>query len=233
VTNLTIAVKSCLRDLQRGDHDVIRSTWGADAKAAKIDVRFFIGSPNDNVSTPRYKTDETVLKCADTYEALPYKTREICRWACGKRVDYLLLVDTDTYVMVKYVLECGFEKFDYLGWTAWEPGKPKRNSTTAPDGTVENYERCYAYASGGIGYFLSRKAFTEVANETPSSWCEDLWCGQVLGPLVATGELTQESTRSNTYTGNVYSIHYPGRWKGNEPYNPSTGWMQQMHAEHR
>ena len=36
-----IAIKSCKRDWMRGDHSVIRSTWGKDVPV-NVDLRFFI-----------------------------------------------------------------------------------------------------------------------------------------------------------------------------------------------
>ena len=223
---LVIAVKSCQKDLEAGAHNVIRSTWGADAKGTGIDVRFFVGASN----TPKYEQDEVHVKCDDSYIALPYKTREICRWVMGKKVDYLLLCDTDTYLMIKYVLTSGFEKWDYFGsFRCWAPREIRRYEHADPNGVSEIIEQCFSYASGGRGYFLSRAAASEIADTTPTSWCEDVWVGQVLGPLIAENKLTVESTLNNSYTGNQYAVHFEGRWNGNPPYDPKSGWMEETH----
>jgi len=219
---LLIAVKSCQRDLKLGFHDVIRSTWGKDAKALGIDVRFFVGAE----ATP-YQSDEVHVKSADDYNALPYKTREICRWANGKMLDYLFLCDTDTFLIPKKMLECGFDKYDYAGKISQPVNKPFRYEHTGREGHKEYHERCYPWASGGYGYFLSRKAFQEVAFEHPMSTCEDLWVGNVIGKLAAAGEMSILSTPANTY-----SWHHP---QHGELYSlePLKTWQEQMYQEHK
>ncbi len=216
MTKLLIAVKSCQRDLKLGFHNVIRSTWGKDAKALGIDVRFFVGAE----ATP-YQSDEVHIKSADDYNALPYKTRDICRWANGKMVDYIFLCDTDTFLIPRKMLECGFELHDYAGKISQPVNKPFR------EGQKEYHERCYPWASGGYGYFLSRKAFQEVAFEHPMSQCEDLWVGNVIGKAAATGEMSILSTPAN-----VYSWHHP---QHGEVYtlDAMRNWQEKMYLEQK
>lgn len=222
MTKLLIAVKSCQRDLDLGFHDVIRGTWGKDAKALGIDVRFFVGA-----APKPYKSDETHLKCSDDYNNLPYKTREICRWANGKAVDFIFLCDTDTFLIPKKMLACGFERYDYVGKISQPVDKPFRYEHTGREGQKEYHERCYPWASGGYGYFLSREAINAVAFDTPMSECEDLWVGQVLGKLASEGEATIQSTAAN-----VYSWHHP---RHGEIYDLETlkTWMQYMHENQK
>jgi hypothetical protein len=219
---LLIAVKSCQRDLKLGFHNVIRSTWGKDAKALGIDVRFFVGAE----ATP-YQSDEVHVKSADDYNALPYKTREICRWANGKMLDYVFLCDTDTFLIPKKMLECRFDKYDYAGKISQPVNKPFHYEHTGREGQKEYHERCYPWASGGFGYFLSRKAVQEVAFEHPMSQNEDLWVGQVIGKLAAVGEMSILSTPAN-----VYSFHHP---QHGELYSlePLKAWQEQMYQEHK
>jgi hypothetical protein len=221
---LMICVKSCQRDLERGDHNVIRSTWGADAKVHNIPVRFFVGS-----EPKRYESDEVHLKCADDYNALPYKTREICRWAQGKMPNHIFLCDTDTYINVKKLLQIPFEQYDYAGHFGGGEGATKNTfkyRAVNRDQTItEHHEKCYPWASGGIGYFLSRDAFTEIAFEQPTSWAEDLWVGQVIGARAAVGTMSIFDT-----------AHQPASWhfpQGtyNSQYDPKFGWMKQMHEK--
>jgi hypothetical protein len=223
---LLIAVKSCQRDLKLGFHNVIRGTWGKDAKALGIDVRFFVGAE----ATP-YQSDEVHVKVADEYNALPYKTREICRWANGKMLDYVFLCDTDTFIrldtMLAWYEKIKLNKYDYAGKISQPANKPFRYEHTGREGQKEYHERCYPWASGGFGYFLSRKAVQEVAFEHPMSQCEDLWVGQVIGKLAAQGEMSILSTPANEY-----SWHHPNH---GELYSlePLKTWQEQMYREHK
>ncbi len=234
--SLIIAVKSCQKDLLAGAHNTIRSTWGQDARYASaagiVSVRFFIGEPASNTTTPRYEPDETIIKCNDSYKGLPYKTREICRWFIGKKIDHIFLCDTDTYVKIKYVLTSGYEKWDYFGYVAcWHPREIVHDYFAAFPGVGEEVvANCYAWASGGVGYFLSQKAAKEIAELTPSNWAEDLWVGQALGPMIAKGDLTIQSTKCNEYTGNQYAQHYGNSARPNN-YKAIAEWMQKLHAE--
>jgi hypothetical protein len=47
----------------------------------------------------------------------------------------------------------------------------------------------YAYLSGGVGFFLSRKAAHEVVSTSYYHVSEDMWVGQVLGPFMEKGLL--------------------------------------------
>jgi len=223
---LLIAVKSCQAHLARGDHNVIRSTWGKDAKALGIDVRFFVGA-----DAKSYQSDEVHIKCGDDYNALPYKTREICRWANGKMVDYIFLCDNDTFLridtMMAWLQKIQFGKYDYAEKISEPVNRPFKYQHTGREGQMEYHERCYPWASGGFGYFLSRKAFQEIAFETPISQCEDLWVGQVLGKLAAQGEISILSTPAN-----VYSWHHP---EHGEIYDIAKlkSWMEMMYKEQK
>jgi hypothetical protein len=226
MTKLMICVKSCQRDLALGFHDVIRSTWGKEAKAVGIDVRFFVGA-----ECKAYQSDEVHIKSADDYNALPYKTRDICRWANGKMVDYIFLCDTDTFLrmdtMLAWFQKIQMGKYDYAGKISQPVNKPFRYEHTGREGQKEYHERIYPWASGGFGYFLSRRAFQEVAFEQPMSQCEDLWVGQVIGKLAAAGEMSVLSTPAN-----VYSWHHP---QHGEIYTLEAmkNWQEQMYREQK
>lgn len=218
---LLIAVKSCQHDLERGDHEVIRQTWGKDAEALGIDVRFFIGRPLVGASEKPHLPDEIRVNCDDDYHSLPYKTREICRWATV--YDHIFLCDTDTCVWPKKLLSCGFESYDYVGQITKPFGQTFYYNAPNRDGVPEIHNSCYGWASGGIGYFLSRKAVLKMINEIASSWAEDLWVGQVLGPLIAKGEM-----RGLNLLGGTCSIHFPSP-KYSQNYDPKFGWMEQVY----
>jgi hypothetical protein len=223
MTKLIICVKSCQAHKERGDHNIIRSTWGKDAKALGIDVKFFVGS-----NFTRYEQDEVHVQCDDSYNGLPYKTREICKWATGKMVDFIFLADNDTFLVPRKMLQCGFENYDYVGKIDRDPKVPFEYEASSRERYLKM--STYPWASGGFGYFLSRKAFTEVAFAHPNTWAEDLWVANVLGPMTAAGEIKVLSTPSN-----VYSFHHP---KHGEIYalEPLKNWLEQMqkiHGEHK
>jgi hypothetical protein len=222
LNKLLIAVKSCQKDKDAGYHDVIRSTWAKDAKALGIDVKFFVGA-----SFAKYESDEMHLKCLDDYNSLPLKTREICKWVSGKLIDHVYLCDTDTFLIPSKMLESGYEKYDYAGKITKPIGKPFSYSHTGREGQIENFPRCFPWASGGYGYFLSRRAATTVAYEYPTSICEDLWVGQVMGQAQAAGEL-----KIQDHAPNVYSWHHP---QHGEIYDVKTlsDWMTKMYQEHK
>lgn len=224
MTKLIICVKSCQANLERGDHHIIRSTWGKDAKALGIDVRFFVGASQHPTKMINYQSDETSLKCPDDYDGLPYKTREICRWANGKAVDYIFLADNDTFLVPRKMLACGFEKYDYVGKIDRDPQVPFPYEASSRERYLK-LDKCYPWASGGFGYFLSRKAFQEVAFDTPTTWAEDLWVAQSLGSLTAMGEIKVLSTPKN-----VYSRHCPNH---GEIYEGKVlhDWINQMYRD--
>src|SRR5271157_5114842 len=99
------------------------------------DYRFFLGNPVADAAQ-----DEVFLNCPDDYHSLYHKTQGLVRWALERGYDYLYKCDVDTLVCPKNLLSSGFEQWDYTGG---------RNGH---------------FASGGSGYWLSRKAMELVAN---------------------------------------------------------------------
>lgn len=103
-----------------------------------------------------YFTGE-LLKVPDDYGHLPEKTKAICGMV--KDHDFCFLTDTDSYVSIPKLLASGYEAHDYIGYRL--EGKD--------------------YASGGAGYWLSRKAMQVVASCDPSRFtAEDEMVGTVL-----------------------------------------------------
>ena len=188
-SKLVICVKSCHRDLEAGLHDAIRSTWGKDAKALGVDVRFMVGADPTQQSTRRswrYASDEHLLDCVDSYEALPYKTRRICQWVLGKTFSHAFLCDVDTFVCPKQLLETGYESYDYAGqFLVGAPGGAPFKYTDS----YGVYEDFRGWASGGLGYFVSRKAAEIVGESQPNVWAEDAYVGQSLAPFIDSHEI--------------------------------------------
>ncbi len=229
---LIICVKSCQRDLDSGLHDAIRSTWGRDARAAGIDVRFFVGAQDFR---SRYASDEIGLACEDGYEDLPFKTREICKWASSKMLSHIFLCDTDTYVSIRNLLSSGWEEYDYTGMTLHRPNKIFQQSYTTEGlgGGQVVLSPCYTWCSGGNGYFLSLAAAREVAYAFPTCWAEDMFVGQVIGPRVMDGTYTVLSTRGSDYRGNVYSWHFSNNNPGQKDSKSIQEWMIEEHRKAR
>lgn len=116
------------------------------------DVRFFIGLPR---MAP--DPDEVMVPVSDSYQCVPAKTHAQCLHAMDRLLDYAFICDTDTYVDVEELLKSDFYNHDYVG------------------------HRCdEGHAAGGHGYWLSDKAFTIMAQETPPLGFADLWVGLTL-----------------------------------------------------
>jgi galactosyltransferase len=219
---LLIAVKSCVQHLDLGYHDVIRETWGKDAKLAGMDVRFFTGP-----SFQHREPDEVVLDCPDDYNNLPKKTQAICKWAIGKTYGHIFLCDTDTFLIPVRMLTHGIGNYDYAGKIDRTFGETFSYRTVSRDGVMENHPDTYPWASGGFGYFLSRKAFHVIADTTPIGWAEDFLVGQALGPLYRTGEISMLNTPANQY-----SWHFPAH-EYKSGYDLSFKWMEKMYESNR
>jgi len=160
-----IAISSCERDAANGNNLAIRETWLPEVPS-DIDVRFFFGRMK---YTHDLLPGEVRLAVDDDYNALPYKTRDSLRWALDQGYDFVFRAFTDTCVHPARLRTSGFEQHDYLGCFpgGWSPDP--------------NRQGHYCYASGGPGYWLSRRACQVVAESEPDHWAEDLWIGDVMG----------------------------------------------------
>lgn len=137
-----------------------RETWLKDIAAFPVDYRYFLGRlpqqqaqpPQDPRRAPVYQPSEAKLRpapdqiyldVADDYDSLPLKTQAMLAWAYHRGYDFVFKCDDDTYCRVDRLLDSGFEKHDYSGFRKMSPyfGKPE-----------------IAYAQGGAGYWLIRKA---------------------------------------------------------------------------
>lgn len=135
--------------------DAVRRTWWKDVGNHRgVEARFFFGKTDAPVPSVE---DEVHLECPDHYEALPLKTRAICKWALEHDFDFLFKCDDDTAVYIdRLVAEINEGQPDYAGYL---------------NGTV---------CTGGPGYVLSRRAMRIVAYGSPGSWAEDVSAAQLL-----------------------------------------------------
>jgi hypothetical protein len=132
--------------------EVIRSTWGKDIPP-EVDLRFFLGTKPPEIGG----FDEVMLDVPDTWEGITKKCVAMFRWALEKNYDYCFKCDLDTLVRPKLLLGSGFENYDYVGG---------QNSF---------------FASGGAGYWLSRRAMEAVVNDPrDQGQAEDVHTAQAL-----------------------------------------------------
>lgn len=184
---LLIAIKSCQRDRINGFHDAIRQTWGKDLPES-VALRFFMGGEHLGLDWPL--SDEVYLETPDDYRSLPFKTKQIAKYFLETKFEKVFLCDNDTYVDIPGLLKYPYQDYDYAGRFSFWPKDAQLGTTFRyDDGQGNIHDPCHAWASGGYGYFLSKKAAQLVADMTPVSWAEDLSVGQVLGPLVQSKEI--------------------------------------------
>lgn len=193
---LIVCVKSCFRDRKAGFHDAIRETWGKDLKTLGVEVKFFLGHNGHPVNrhvqatdiateAPNLQRDETMVDAKDDYNSLPHKTRGIAKWAANRMFDHLFLCDSDTIINPYALVQLPFEIADYAGH--FRGGQVELGQTFFYEDHKGQYPECYTWASGGIGYFISKQAATVIADTFPKVWAEDMYVGQCLGPLIRNG----------------------------------------------
>jgi hypothetical protein len=214
-----IGIRSCVRDALRGDNQASRDTWIKDVRNySGFDYKFFIGdgTPTGDLEEPKYKSswgevyvgrkqeaiseitpnrDEEILHCPDDYFHMPYKLREICRYAVKYNYEYLFTPCDDVYVDVYRLWASRFEKHDYIG----------------------NFWNNNTYAHGGPGFWLSKKAFTAIANSPVTSTHDDEWAGLVLAQHGIKGHHdTRYAYDSDVLQDDTVTLHLsfePGTYK--------------------
>ena len=187
VLKILVATKSCQRDLKAGCHTAIRETWGA-LLPPDAELRFFVGGEK---APENLAADEVFTPSDDTYWVLWPKVKAIARYSVEHGYDFTFCCDTDTYVVPSKWRASGFEAYDFCGRMAplnQEMGKPYP-AVHFDNGEVA--DPFYAYMSGGVGYFFSRKAAPYIADDTATHRkSEDVAMGQVCGPLIQKKILT-------------------------------------------
>jgi hypothetical protein len=216
-----IAIVSCARDTLNGFNEAVRQTWLKDNTS---DYAFILG--RDAVPT---KPDEVVVDCKDDYLSLPEKTYALLNWALKQGYENIFKCDTDTYVKPKAILSSDYQGHDYIGFFNGVVGRPNIV-----------YNKCYAWASGGSGYWLSRQAAEYITTTPPGDKsicpvlkypCEDLWVGQILGERINAGVFTgyHDERYWRGFRDNFkveFTAHYCSEGM-NRKFN--TSWMYKMH----
>lgn len=137
----------------RDRRDACRATWLAELrKHDSMDAVFIVGS--SAAGDPVRRDDLLLLSCDDGYDHLSQKVAHFCRWAVAHcEFDYLFKCDDDTFVAADRLAEIDFQGRDYIGFEFFGHG----------------------YASGGAGYFLSRRAAKIIATQLHGTdWKEDV-----------------------------------------------------------
>lgn len=222
---LLIAVKSCEADLRRGYHQVIRDTWGKDVAPLGIDLVFFLG--NFNPIGIGLKRDEVSLDCEDGYGHLPFKSREICRHSVARGYEHVFLCDTDSFLVPRLLQKVGYEAYDYYGLIQKPIGQKFAYDAIDREGKHHPGEY-YPWASGGFGYFVSRKAAALIAQFKPNVWAEDVWTAQIMNIQYNLGQMTIGDAKNLAYQ---CSWHFPAH-EYNSGYDLRFNWMPEMYEKH-
>lgn len=128
-----------------------RDTWIKDIPEG-VDHKFFLGSADTSRGA-----DEVFLDTGDTFSDITEKVVAMFRWALEHGYDFVFKADLDTLVCPVALLASGFEQHDYVGG-------------------LNNF-----FASGGSGYWLSRRAIQHVVDRpvVPGP-TEDVHVGQAV-----------------------------------------------------
>lgn len=227
-----IAVISYDGDAANGNHDAIRTTWGKHVCGRlfhPMDLGFFIGRRGPEFVP---KIDEIPVEwqehrsckhdwwvdvigcCVDFWQV---QTKSILQWSLKNNYDFTFMIENDTFVIPESFATSGYDKFDFCGH--FDPDDTALGEKTK----YEVYgEKIYPSPEPGIGYTLSRKA-AKIVLDAPYDWHTiGVYAGQVLGPLIATGEI-QASDR------NLGSWHY--RREMEQGYPAGSGWQKMMYLK--
>lgn len=183
----------------RHQQDAIRLSWGKDVPE-HVDLRFILAAREGAVQA----NDEVFLETGDLLQDLTHKVVGTYKWALYNGYDYVLKLDLDTFVVINNLLSSGFELYNYVGG---------QNSF---------------FASGGAGYWLSKKAMEYVVAAEPEYGpAEDVHVARV---LMQYGLTVQSDHRYKFVPGdildaNTITFHLSSVRGWNHPYN--TGMMEQ------
>ncbi len=189
-----IAIMSCVKHALDGTNQAMRETWLQDvSKFNRLDYRFVLGNGKstddallqkswDNrsanfrgkphveldITTHTLRDDELALDSSDAYSHHAFKIKAFCRWALaqqdagpGHYIEHIFFCVTDTFVVPERLMASGFGSYDYVGHPFDLPWP-------------------WAFACGGNGIWISRKAAEILAAAPVDDWIADSWMGKVL-----------------------------------------------------
>lgn len=227
---LLIAIKSCRRDCYNGFNQAIRDTW---LQNCPVDHAFFVGGGDATIWA-----DEVVLDCGDGYLDLPWKLQAICAWALARDYDFVFVVDTDTYVDVKKLLESGFENSDVTSTRYYPeplPGVRIKHNFVEPPHPYDDaayfqnpkfkHRAVYSWP-GTATYWISRRLMNAVVQRTPDLWAEDMWLGQIIGEGIESGQFLAATHDGYSNDDGAITSHYKSTING-RPFD--VNWMYEKH----
>jgi hypothetical protein len=141
-----------------------RDTWIAEVKN-QFDYKFFFGRGSHDI-----QFDEIFLESDDAYRGLACKVRAAIIWALENNYDSFFKLDDDTYTIPERLLKAvndDWGAYDFVGRKC---------------GPTDRYHE-HAYARGGTGYYLSRRAMEVIAKsaipnpDIASEYAEDSFIG--------------------------------------------------------
>lgn len=187
---IAIFVKSCQRDRLAGFHTAIRETWGKNLPG-NVDLLFIVGG---ETYEDGLLNDELYFPVDDGYWELQPKVKSAAKYTVDNNYDFAYLCDTDSYLIVNKLLQSGFEKYDFSGGhLCGRHGGENQFGVRYPpykDRFDKTFDCFYIYLSGGVGFFLSNRACRDLVETEMYFHSEDVWCGQVLGPKIESGDRT-------------------------------------------
>lgn len=200
MTKLLIAVKSYQEMWKRGAHDRIRETWG---RFCLADVRFFLGG----LPVHPLKNDEIHLEVPDVYNGLSTKANAVFRWAVDQGYDYVVLVDTDTFINSVELAKLPWGEFDYAGQM------------------LPFHKRGFMF--GGCGVAVSRDAMNIVLNNEITHPMDDVNIGNIL----LSRPQPDVRVLPNVWDRRV-GWHFPKNTYAANKYDPQFPWMDLMAQAH-
>jgi hypothetical protein len=155
---LLIAIPTKTAPLYTERAKICEQTW---LKDCPCDYKFFSDADLGLTEIDQHQNDVDPIRT--------WRTKLMVKYAFEHGYDYIFRCDSDAYVWVNRLLNCGFENHDYMGWCL-----------QAPQG-----EWCINTAHGGVGFFLSRRAMKVVMNSPVDKYGDgkywgDLWAGHHL-----------------------------------------------------
>jgi hypothetical protein len=193
-----IAISSCGDFEANGNNQALRDTWLKDLARYRptVDYKFFFGEGQGIGSSKDLSPSDGILLpgVPDGYGHLTYKTQASLRWAHAEGYDFVFRCFPDTYVRLDRLMACPFWNYDYYG-------------DFRSESTEQHHQN---YASGGPGYWLSRRAFELLLDQpilgiwrdTITPYAEDLWVGNRLG--IAPVKLSYFDDKRFVNKGSVY-----------------------------
>jgi hypothetical protein len=105
----------------------------------------------------------------DSYESLPYKTKELCRYALKHSYRWLIKVDCDSFARPKF-FKPPYDS-DYAG---------RLRGKSAPEAVPEGVLNECNFCSGGAYWLSSRAMQIVVQSPITKDFAEDRWVGNTL-----------------------------------------------------